>query len=689
MVCCFLCALSSYARPNIHFHADGSESDDYSDWSMLEEPFDEVVEATGELFSDREIYDALRKSKYIAKHAITLLRKNRQAKLKKLEKAAADAAEHASNAASKATGAATGKKSSAPPEEPMRVLINRVNPFNATVPEAVVKSIEKGECLPSASVVIIGHVDSGKSTLLGRILVDSGNVTTDELANLAKMAQASKKSSFALAWVLDTGTSERSHGITVDIATRTLIREKTAITFVDAPGHSDFVPNMITGCSQADAAILVINASPGGFESGFLRGGQSFEHLLLAKSFGIKKIIIAVNKMDHPMVKWNEAVFSDIKQKLTGFLREIGFEDKHTIFVPISGLTGTNVVKSISQEYDEIYGTLNSSSASNGQRTILSDKSSLKAIFDAEPMSDDDYKAILKWYGKSPSLLEAIELYCSPPPALSVLANQPPRFLVTEMVKREHSKTVELHGRLDSGIVYPSMTLGVYAPSDNTEYADAIQSAEKDPSVHSTKGKSNVTLAQIDENVLKYKVLTVDSATLTSAPFLIQNQHGALTLSGEVPNLKNTILAPPAAPVRSFIKFKAFLHVFPSLAELSKRLLPSTIAGSVSASSEISHLSSERMMAMPLWKGMALDFHIGATVVPCTISRILRLVDKELSTASKKPTNIPVGASAVVRLVLQTYVPLETFQQNQRLSLFALRYTNNTVASGVVVKLYR
>lgn len=148
------------------------------------------------------------------------------------------------------------------------------------------------------------------------------------------------KSSFALAWVLDQGTEERSRGVTIDIATNKFETSKTAFTILDAPGHRDFIPNMIAGASQADFAVLVIDATTGSFESG-LRG-QTKEHALLVRSMGVQRLIVAVNKLD--TVSWSQDRFDEISQQVSAFLLAAGFQSKNITFIPMSGLHGDNIV---------------------------------------------------------------------------------------------------------------------------------------------------------------------------------------------------------------------------------------------------------------------------------------------------------------------------------------------------------
>lgn len=195
----------------------------------------------------------------------------------------------------------------------------------------------------AANFVVIGHVDAGKSTLMGRLLFDLNAIDQRTMDKYKRDAENIGKGSFAFAWVLDQGTEERERGVTIDIAMNKFDTEKTSFTILDAPGHQDFVPNMIAGASQADFAVLVIDASPGNFESG-LRG-QTKEHALLAKSIGVQRLIVAINKMD--TVNWSEERFNEIKTQMSAFLKSTRFNLESTAFIPCSGLQGDNILKAV------------------------------------------------------------------------------------------------------------------------------------------------------------------------------------------------------------------------------------------------------------------------------------------------------------------------------------------------------
>ncbi|KAI8098828.1 P-loop containing nucleoside triphosphate hydrolase protein [Halteromyces radiatus] len=196
---------------------------------------------------------------------------------------------------------------------------------------------------PKMNLVVIGHVDAGKSTLMGHFLYDLGNVNERMMQKYERDSQKIGKGSFAYAWVLDETGEERDRGITMDIAMNHFETPHRQFTLLDAPGHRDFIPNMISGTAQADAAILVVDAATGGFESGFDANGQTKEHALLARSLGVQQLVVAVNKLD--VMGWDQARFDEITAKLGTFLLQAGYRKNNLTYVPVSGLTGDNLVK--------------------------------------------------------------------------------------------------------------------------------------------------------------------------------------------------------------------------------------------------------------------------------------------------------------------------------------------------------
>ncbi|KAG8656763.1 HBS1-like protein isoform X3 [Manihot esculenta] len=197
--------------------------------------------------------------------------------------------------------------------------------------------------LTQLNLAIVGHVDSGKSTLSGRLLHLLGRITQKEMHKYEKEAKLLGKGSFAFAWALDESAEERERGITMTVAVAYFDTKKYHVVLLDSPGHKDFVPNMISGATQADAAVLVIDASPGAFEAGMdSKKGQTREHAQLIRSFGVDQIIVAINKMD--AVNYSEDRFNFIRAQLGTFLHTCGFKDSLVSWIPLSAIENQNLI---------------------------------------------------------------------------------------------------------------------------------------------------------------------------------------------------------------------------------------------------------------------------------------------------------------------------------------------------------
>jgi len=196
------------------------------------------------------------------------------------------------------------------------------------------------------NIVVIGHVDSGKSTTTGHLIYKCGGIDKRVIEKFEKEAQEMGKGSFKYAWVLDKLKAERERGITIDIALWKFETEKYYVTIIDAPGHRDFIKNMITGTSQADCAVLIVAAGHGEFEAGISKDGQTREHALLAYTLGVKQMIVGVNKMDSTSpAPYAEARFLEIRKEVQGYVKKIGYNPKEIIFCPISGWHGDNMLE--------------------------------------------------------------------------------------------------------------------------------------------------------------------------------------------------------------------------------------------------------------------------------------------------------------------------------------------------------
>jgi elongation factor 1-alpha len=186
------------------------------------------------------------------------------------------------------------------------------------------------------NLVFIGHVDHGKSTTVGRLLYDSGNIDEQAMRKLKELAEQLGKGGFEFAFVMDNLKEERERGVTIDLAHKRFETPKYYFTIIDAPGHRDFIKNMITGASQADAGVLVVGCSEG-------VQAQTKEHVFLARTLGVNQLIIAVNKMD--LKEYSEAAFNKVKADTEALLKSVGYKLAEIPFIPIASLVGENVVK--------------------------------------------------------------------------------------------------------------------------------------------------------------------------------------------------------------------------------------------------------------------------------------------------------------------------------------------------------
>lgn len=260
------------------------------------------------------------------------------------------------------------------------------------------------------SLVVIGHVDSGKSTTTGHLIFKCGGIDKRTIEKFEKESTEMGKGSFKYAWVLDKLKAERERGITIDIALWKFETDKFVFTIIDAPGHRDFIKNMITGTSQADVAILMIASPAGEFEAGISKEGQTREHALLSFTLGIRQMIVCLNKQD--ACNYSQDRYNEIKNELSDFLKKTGYNPANIPFIPISGFHGDNMLEK-------------------------SDKT--------------------KWY-KGPCLIEALN-NITPPKRPS---DKPLRLPLQDVYKIGGIGTVPV-GRVETGILKPNMNV-TFAP---------------------------------------------------------------------------------------------------------------------------------------------------------------------------------------------------------------------------------
>ncbi|GAO16689.1 uncharacterized protein UV8b_07958 [Ustilaginoidea virens] len=201
------------------------------------------------------------------------------------------------------------------------------------------------------NIIFIGHVDAGKSTLGGSILWTTGMVDERTMDKYKREAKDLGRESWYLSWVMDLTKEERTKGKTVEVGRGFFETEKRRYSILDAPGHKTYVPNMIGGASQADVGILVISARKGEYETGFERGGQTREHAMLAKTQGVNKLIVVINKMDDPTVEWSQDRFNECSTKLSQFLKGTGYNLKTDVFfMPVAAQSSLNIKDRLPKE---------------------------------------------------------------------------------------------------------------------------------------------------------------------------------------------------------------------------------------------------------------------------------------------------------------------------------------------------
>ena len=196
---------------------------------------------------------------------------------------------------------------------------------------------------PHLNLVVIGHVDHGKSTTMGHLLYLLGQIDRRRIREIEEVAEKMGKESYKWAWILDKFKEERERGVTIDLAFLKFETKKYFFTLIDAPGHRDFVKNMITGASQADVALLIVSAKTGEYEAGISAAGQTREHVFLAKTMGIDQMLVGINKMDE--INYSKERYEEVKAGVSKILRMVGYRINEIPFVPVSGLKGDNLIE--------------------------------------------------------------------------------------------------------------------------------------------------------------------------------------------------------------------------------------------------------------------------------------------------------------------------------------------------------
>ncbi|XP_065892580.1 HBS1-like protein [Dysidea avara] len=426
---------------------------------------------------------------------------------------------------------------------------------------------------PILNLVIVGHVDAGKSTLMGHLLYKLGHVSKKTMHKYEKESTKVGKASFAFAWVLDETGEERNRGITMDVGVHMFTTDTKNITLLDAPGHKDFIPNMISGAAQADVAILVVDATTGEFEAGFEAGGQTREHAILVRSLGVRQIIVAVNKMD--MVDYSETRFNEIFQKLRTFLKQIGFKDSDVRYLPCSGYTGENLLENPS------------------------------------------HPELIKWCN-GPPLMKLIDTFDTPTRPIE----KPFRCSVADIFKGQGAG-FSVSGRIESGSLQQGDNLLVLPAN---EYA-------------------TVRGLMINEDTV---------------PWAVAGDHIVITLQGiDITKMNvGSVLSEVEKPARVCTIIQARVLVFD--------------------------------IEFPITQGYPVLFHHQSIVEPATVHKLVSQLHRSTGeVVKKKPRCIVKNSTALIQLEVSRPICVETYEDCKGLGRFMLRYSGNTIATGIITKIVR
>jgi len=322
------------------------------------------------------------------------------------------------------------------------------------------------------NIVVIGHVDSGKSTSTGHLIYKCGGIDKRAIEKFEKEAQEMGKGSFKYAWVLDKLKAERERGITIDIALWKFFTKNYEVTIIDAPGHRDFIKNMITGTSQADCAVLIVASSTGEFEAGISKNGQTREHALLAYTLGVKQLIVGVNKIDNTEPPYSCDRFNEISKEISAYVKKVGYNPKSVAVVPISGWHGDNMIEE-SKNMSWYKGW-----ATEGK--------------------DEDKK---DWKASGKTMLEALDSI-RPPKRPS---SKPLRLPLQDVYKIGGIGTVPV-GRVETGIIKPGMVV-TFAPAGISTEVKSVEMhheslAEASPGDNVGFNVKNVSVKEIKRGMV-------------------------------------------------------------------------------------------------------------------------------------------------------------------------------------------
>jgi elongation factor 1 alpha-like protein len=477
------------------------------------------------------------------------------------------------------------------------------------------------------TIVVLGHVDAGKSTIAGRLVMgrkQQQQQQNQRRRNRGKNNNSKGTDKFDYAWVLDEEGTERVHGNTMEVGVKSLdesLFTNFRIVLQDAPGHSDYVPAAITGMAAADAAVLVVDATADSESASGGGGGQLREHVLLAKALGIQQVIVILNKMD--VLGWdNEHAYRSKEARLVAFLtgKAVGFHRYHVRCIPASGMTGTNILNNADDNDN-----------------------------------DDETRVLRTWYGNGPTLVQALDQLESPLLQQEKLLSMPFRMIVTD-VQSESGSLVAVRAKVAQGWVQQGEKLVVANVGDEITLAK-ISSLHRPDGMNRNNKQSDTA---DDESCVNVEVKNLQQ----------QQPQPQYCVVGELVDCSLSGITTTARISTGSI--------------LSRR----TNRPPLSSQCRARILVLGDRLSVPLIQGAHVIFHMHHLDVPCHLSALLRTIQADGSTLKARPRALSRNCLAVVELKLASPVCMESFADCQALGRFVLRRSGDSIAVGRIEEVF-
>jgi elongation factor 1 alpha-like protein len=537
------------------------------------------------------------------------------------------------------------------------------------VPTILLEALQNSQQKPPLTLVVLGHVDAGKSTLTGHLLhtcsssssspsgsgTQTGSKGSTTALKTSNSNSRNNSTNINFAWLLDTDEEERSHGVTMDISTQAITTDKYSVLLLDAPGHADYVPATITGVAAADGALAVVDASD--FDTAF-GSGQLREHLYLCRGLGVQQILCVVNKMDACQpVPFSQDVYDDICARLTQFLTlSAGYAANKIRFVPCAGLTGVNLV----HQYPAASASASTSavSGSGGKGKGNKDKGTAAAT---PNNAADDAALLMSWY-KGPTVWQALDGFDSTVAQSEKLQEQrlskPLRILLQD-VTGEQGKGVSVRAKIVQGWVQQGESVTVL-PVGDTAVISKLTSLQQSSC---SAAANDATAAANDDNDNEND--NEDSITISAAASKkLKNatERQKYAVAGEMVDLVVTGVDLVRLSVGSLLCRANQLPVMASQCRAKVWILEG--------------------LSIPIIRGASCIFHMHQLDVPCHLNQLLRTLQKDGTTAKERPRVLTANTQAVIEIKLSSPIVMEAFTDCRALGRFVLRRGGDTIGVG-------